>query len=106
MRASHDADWQADLARVGRSRAFLKEQSVWAIWVYRFGRRIDRRQPGVAKKVLLPFYWFLFRLTETMTGISLPKSAAIGKGLRIWHFGGIFINGAAVIGNNCTMRQG
>ena len=38
--------------------------------------------------------------------ISLPESATIGKGLRIWHFGGIFINGSAVIGNNCTLRQG
>jgi serine O-acetyltransferase len=41
-----------------------------------------------------------------VTGISLPKSCAIGKGLRIWHFGGIFINPDAVIGENCTLRQG
>src|ERR1700678_3204840 len=106
MLGSRDPDWLADLARVGQPRAVLKEQSLWAIWVYRFGRRVDLRPPGPAKRILLAIYWFLFRLVETSTGISLPKSCRIGKGLRIWHFGCIFINGAAVIGDNCTLRQG
>lgn len=101
-----DPAWQADLARVAQPRALLKEQSLWAIWVYRFGRRTDRRRSGIGKSVCLSAYWFLFRIAETLTGISLPKSCVIGKGLRIWHFGGIFINGAAVIGENCTLRQG
>jgi serine O-acetyltransferase len=106
MSATHDPAWQADLARVGVKRALLKEQSLWAIWVYRFGRRLDRHPMRASRKLLLPIYWFLFRITETLTGISLPKSCIIGKGLRIWHFGGIFINGDAVIGENCTLRQG
>lgn len=106
MRGGADPDWKADLARVGQKRALFKEQSLWAIWVYRFGRRIDRRRSGIAKRVLLLIYWFLFRTVETLTGISLPKSCVIGKGLRIWHFGGIFVNGSAVIGENCTLRQG
>jgi serine O-acetyltransferase len=101
-----DPAWKADLARIGRPRAWLKEQSLWAIWVYRFGRRVDRRRPGLFKSMLLFAYWFLFRVVETVTGISLPKSCIIGKGLRIWHFGGIFINPDTVIGENCTLRQG
>src|SRR5262249_53450999 len=101
-----DPAWQADLARIGAPRAFLKEQSLWAIWVYRFGRRIDRRPAGLRRRIVLRFYWLLFRIVETVTGISLPKSCAIGKGLRIWHFGGVFINGDAVIGENCTLRHG
>jgi serine O-acetyltransferase len=101
-----DPAWQADLARVGAPRALLKEQSLWALWVYRFGRRVDRRRPGLLRKLLLPLYWLLFRLVETLTGISLPKACVIGKGLRIWHFGGVFINADAVIGENCTFRQG
>lgn len=103
---ARDPDWDADLARVGAPRALLKEQSLWAIWVYRFGRRLDRRGPGWRRKGLLLLYWFLFRIVETLTGISLPKSCMIGAGLRIWHFGGVFINGAAVIGKNCTLRHG
>ena len=100
MLGLRDPDWQADLARVGSRRPFLKEQSLWAIWVYRFGRRVDRRKAGLAKKLLLVVYWLLFRLAETVTGISLPKSCEIGKGLRIWHFGCVFVNDAVVIGEN------
>src|SRR5262249_14679140 len=58
------------------------------------------------RRILLRIYWLLFRVVETATGISLPKSCVIGKGLRIWHFGGVFINGDAVIGENCTLRHG
>ncbi|MDI1298242.1 serine O-acetyltransferase [Methylotenera sp.] len=101
-----DLDWAADLARYPEKRPFLKEQSIWAIWVYRFGRRVDASPDGVKKNLLNMIYWLLFRMIETVTGISLPKSALIGGGLRIWHFGGVFINSGAVIGKNCTLRQG
>jgi len=102
---SRDPDWLADLARYPR-RPFLKEQSIWAIWVYRFGRRLDRREDGLLKRLTTKFYWLFFRFVETLTGISLPKSASIGPGLRIWHFGNIFIHPDAVIGANCTLRHG
>ena len=101
-----DLDWAADLARYPEKRPFLKEQSLWAIWIYRFGRRVDAKSAGVHKRLFNMLYWLLFRCIETITGISLPKTASIGGGLRIWHFGGIFINSAAVIGKNCTLRQG
>ena len=48
----------------------------------------------------------MFRVVETASGISLPKSATIGPGLRIWHFGNIFVHPEAVLGANCTLRQG
>lgn len=102
---SNDIDWIADLARYPQ-RPFLKEQSIWAIWVYRFGRRVDRRANGLMKRLLTTCYWLGFRVVETLTGISLPKSAVIGPGLRIWHFGNIFIHADVVIGANCTLRQG
>jgi serine O-acetyltransferase len=101
-----DPDWAADLARYGMRRPFLKEQSIWAIWIYRWGRRVDRRPAGLVRKLYTAVYWLLFRLVETMTGVSLPKSARIGPGLRIWHFGGIFLHPDAVVGANCTLRQG
>lgn len=105
--ANMDQDWLADLKRVGGSRReLLREQSLWAIWVYRLGRRIDQRPNGLRKKWMLRWYWFLQRLVETMTGIGLPKAACIGPGFRIWHFGGIFIHPEVVIGCNCTLRQG
>jgi serine O-acetyltransferase len=103
---SRDTDWLADLRRYPYRRPFLKEQSIWALWVYRFGRRVDAYPQGLLKRVLTIFYWVAFRCMETLLGISVPKSAVIGPGLRIWHFGGIFVNPEARIGSNCTLRQG
>jgi serine O-acetyltransferase len=101
-----DPDWAADLRRYALRRPFLKEQSIWAVWMYRIGRRIDRRPPGFVRRLQTALYWPAFRFVETVTGIGLPKAAAIGPGLRIWHFGAIFVHPHAVIGANCTMRQG
>ncbi len=101
-----DKDWQADLRRYDMAHPFLREQSIWAVWVYRFGRRLDVRVPGLVTRLMTSWYWLLFRLVETVVGISLPKSVWIGPGLRIWHFGGIFIHPDVLIGANCTLRQG
>lgn len=102
---SRDGHWLADLARYPR-RPCLKEQSIWAIWVFRFGQRLDRRADGLVKRILTRFYWLAYRIVETATGITLPKSAVIGTGLRIWHFGNIVIHPEARIGAHCTLRQG
>ena len=100
-----DRDWQADLDRLP-SRPMLKEQSAWALWVYRFGRRTDRRAPGVRRWMGDRLYWLLYRATETLTGISIPKSVEVGPGLRIHHFGNIFVHADAKLGARCTLRQG
>jgi serine O-acetyltransferase len=102
---SHDPDFVADLARCPGN-PFCREQSVWAIAVYRFGRRILKSPPGAERDVLLKVYWFCFRVIETVTGISLPLEAEIGPGLRIYHFGNVFVHSQAKIGRNCTLRQG
>lgn len=106
MRAKDDPDWQMDLRRMNLRRPFLKEQSAWALWLYRYGRRVDARPDGLRKRLQTRFYWLAFRLIETCTGISLPKEAVIGGGLRIFHFGGIFVHPHARLGRHCTLRQG
>jgi len=40
-----------------------------------------------------------------VTGIDLPRRAQIGPGLKIWHFGGVFVHAETVIGRNCTLRH-
>lgn len=100
-----DPHWQADLARYP-ARPFLREQSIWAIWVYRLGRRVVARPRGPARWLALKFYWFLYRIVETAVGITLPASAQVGPGLRIWHFGNVVIHADVVIGANCTLRHG
>jgi serine O-acetyltransferase len=106
MRTKHDPDWQQDLLRLGMARPFFKEQSIWAIWVYRYGRRVDALPHGLGKRIRTKLYWLMFRFVETWTGISLPKEAVIGGGLRIFHFGGIFIHPGVTMGRACTLRQG
>ena len=98
-------DLDADRARYPAS-AWVREQSLWAIAVYRFGRWNDSRPPGFSQKLCDRVYWFLFRIVETLTGVSFTKAAAIGPGLRIYHFGNIFIHSGVKIGSNCTLRQG
>jgi serine O-acetyltransferase len=97
--------YKADRARYPE-RAFKREQSLWAIKVYRFGRGNDQRPPGIVRKINDRIYWFWFRIVETLTGCSFTKAAEIGPGLRIHHFGNIFIHSDVKIGANCTLRQG
>lgn len=101
-----DKEWLMDLACYSTPRVFLKDQSIWAVYLYRQGRRINTVRNIFLKKFLNGIYWPLFRIVETVTGISLPKDAVIGGGLRIWHFGGIFIHPDVKIGTYCTLRQG
>jgi serine O-acetyltransferase len=98
------ADFRADLDRYP-PRAFLREQSIWAVAVYRFGRWAASG-PGPAARLLGLVYWAAFRLTETVTGIGIPRGVEIGPGLRIHHFGGIFVAEGTRIGSACTLRQG
>jgi serine O-acetyltransferase len=102
---SRDADFRADLARYPQ-RPFWREQSIWAIRIYRFGRRVDAMRPGLLRRILTKIYWLRFRITETITGITLPKEAQIGPGLRIHHFGNIIVHPGSRIGSNCTLRHG
>lgn len=97
--------FRADLARYPR-RPWLREQSVWAIAVYRFGRWGDRRAWRLTRWLCDRLYWPLFRVVETITGISLTKAVEVGPGLRIHHFGCIAIHPNSRIGANCTLRQG
>jgi len=99
------SDWQQDRARYP-AKAWVQEQSLWAIAVYRFGRWNDARSGGWTKPLYDRLYWLLFRVVETLTGISFTKAAEIGPGLRIHHFGNIFIHSRVRIGVNCTLRQG
>ena len=98
-------DLDADRARYPES-AWVREQSLWAIAVYRFGRWNDSRPHDFSQKLYDRLYWFLFRIVETLTGVSFTKAAEIGPGLRIHHFGNIFIHSGVKIGANCTLRQG
>lgn len=98
--------WKNDLQQYGGYRAFLREQSLICVAIYRLGQRIERLNPKLLRKLILFPYLLVYRFFETFCGISIPIGAQIDGGIRIWHFGGIFINEGAKIGKNCTLRQG
>ncbi len=99
-----DEAWLADKRRYPK-RPFLKEQSIWALAIYRWGRRIDQRRRGPLRWVHDRLYWISYRIVETLTGIMLPRTAEIGPGLRIHHYY-CMVGKNVKIGANCTMRQG
>ena len=100
-------EWNAlrdDLKRYP-PRPWIRDQSVWVLAVHRYGRWADGLG-GLRGRLAGKGYWLAYRVVETLTGISLPKSVPVGPGCRIWHFGGIVIHDEAVIGANCTLRHG
>ena len=79
----------------------LLSQGFQALIVYRIFRWFyERRIPTQ------PLRFFVERVVEIITGISIPAQARIGEGLRIHHFGGIIVHSAAVIGEHCTLYHG
>lgn len=100
-----DPDWKADLRRYP-ARPWLREPSIWAVALYRFGRRCDRRRRGPIRFLLTGLYRIANRPVELLTGIIIPKEATFGPGLRIYHFGNIVVHKKTVVGANCTLRHG
>src|ERR1700693_4496953 len=82
----------------------LRSPGVQAVIVFRFGQWLGSR-PFVLKLLLDPIYFVLNGLVQIMWGIELPRSATIGPGLYIGHFGGITIAPGVVIGRNCNLSQ-
>jgi len=105
---------RADIKRYNEKNEFtpriffnlLFTQGLWAITVYRFGSWCSRLKLPIVSLFLKLIYFFLFKIVEITTGISISSNAQIGQGLYIGHFGGIFINEGAKIGENCTIAQG
>ena len=104
LSSSGESAWRVDRQRYP-PRAWLREQSIWSVAVYRFGRWADRQQQP-QRWIYGRLYWLVYRIVETLTGISISKGVEIGGGLRIFHFGNIVIHDGARLGANCTLRQG
>ncbi len=99
----------ADIKRLNTSGKFsfrsliagLLSQGFQAILVYRFFNWCYRN--GIPAQ---PLRFFCERFIEITTGISIPASCTIGKGLRIHHFGGIIFHPAVRLGDNRTLYHG
>ena len=82
-------------------------QGFWAIFQYRFASYIYIGiHIPIVRQVLLFLCLVGQKIIEIITGISIPASARIGHSFYIGHYGGIIINGSALIGTNCNISQG
>lgn len=78
----------------------------WALQVYRLGHLRYRFQSRLVRYPLAVLHLVLSKLVEIFCGISIGVSAKIGRRLVIEHSGAIVVHGRAVIGDDCTIRQG
>ncbi len=85
--------------------AWILQPGFWAVKVYRFGRW-TLSCPRLLKVPAHIVYFGLYSGVRLLTGIDIPRSAVIGSGLMIHHFGAIIIHPRAIIGDNCTLRHG
>ena len=85
----------------------LTEQGLWALAEHRFSHCVHYQIQVPLIRQMLKLVSLVWRkVIEITTGISIGCEAHIGKGLYIGHFGGIFVNGDAVIGEHCNLSPG
>jgi serine O-acetyltransferase len=82
-------------------------QGFWASAVFRLSHWAlsSCRIPGLRTMVKAGCILFQ-KFIEIVTGICIPARCAIGPGLYIGHFGGIFVDSDARLGENCNIAQG
>jgi serine O-acetyltransferase len=68
---------------------------------YAYARSAPWCQLGMRQVTVLLLHRYSIRF-----GIDISRDARIGSGLYIGHFGGIVVNEAVVIGDNCNLSQG
>jgi serine O-acetyltransferase len=103
-----------DIKRYTRNKTFVQKlkvicltQGIWATVIYRAGSWCHNRKKKLPwVRIILPFLTIFQKMVEIMTGISLPFTAIIGKGLYIGHFGGIILSHNAALGEYCNISQG
>ncbi|HEX7053976.1 MAG TPA: DapH/DapD/GlmU-related protein [Burkholderiales bacterium] len=113
--ALHHTSWWRHIYRDYRRYAMTGEpflrtvflsQGFWASCVYRLSRAmVHGAKPAFLRPLLRPVAALLQKLTEIVTGISLPADCEIGEGFYIGHFGGIVLSPRVRIGHNCSIAQ-
>ena len=99
-----------DLVRPGRTALgawveCVRSPGVQAAAVYRFSQWVSRRN-GALRILLMPLRVGLSDWIRMNWGIEIARTARIGEGLYIGHFGGIIIGESVAIGKDCNLSQG
>jgi serine O-acetyltransferase len=82
----------------------LLDPGFWAVAVHRFGNWRMGVRPKVLRAPFSLLYKTVFWLIEICLGISLPYNTVLGRRVRVWHHGGIFV-GARSIGDDVHLRH-
>lgn len=75
-----------------------------AIGIHRLGHWLQKRNL-VLRVLFEPILWLLLHQIRSRWGIEIDRSAEIGPGFYIGHYGGITISGYAKIGKNVNISQ-
>lgn len=99
--------FRMDTSIVSKLKTLLLTQGVWAVVVYRMGAWcIVNKKTRPYLKIVSPFLTILQKISEILTGVSIPFTAKIGKGLYIGHFGCIILSPGTIMGEYCNLSQG
>jgi len=83
-----------------------RAQGFWASCVYRVSRAaVYGARPRFLRTPLRFAALLAQKITEILTGISMPVECEIGEGLYIGHFGSIILPRDGRIGHNCSIAQ-
>jgi len=83
----------------------LREPGFWAVAVHRIGNAcMGIRFKFLRKPLLMVVYKFTHQAIIWLWGIDLPYTTKLGRRVRIWHHGGIWL-GARSIGDDVHIRH-
>lgn len=104
----HPTDDVVHTSMMRKIKIILLTQAIWATMVYRAGSWCirNRRRMGGLPRAALPFLTIIQKAIEVATGIEIPFSTRIGRGLYIGHFGQIILSSKTVLGEFCNISQG
>ncbi len=80
------------------------EPGFWAVAIHRFGNLRMSIKPRLLRLPFSLIYKILHSFMSGFFGINLEYSVKLGRRVRLWHHGGMFL-GAVSIGDDVTIRQ-
>ncbi len=78
---------------------------LWAIFWYRFGHWLYKKNKIKVFVILRPPYLLVYTFFEAFLQMRLDPSADIGSGLHIGHSGGVHLHPDVVIGEQCDIAH-
>jgi serine O-acetyltransferase len=82
----------------------LLEPGFWAVAIHRFGNARMGVRLRFLRAPLTVLYKLMFTAMDWLWGINLPYNTRLGRRVRIWHHGGIWL-GARAIGDDVHIRH-